>query len=122
MARQHTSHILSVQLNKRLPSPASAFKSLHTTLILPDIESSSTKISRTLLPIVRQLKWCIRRDQLARRFKSGPRAGEIAFWAWVEDGGRSIVQDTETLRLAICPDVKKKVYFYETLDANTRSF
>ncbi|KAF9454156.1 hypothetical protein P691DRAFT_770865 [Macrolepiota fuliginosa MF-IS2] len=121
LTKKHVSHVLSVQLNKRLPSPASAFRSLHAALVLPDVESSSTNISRTLLPIVHRLKWCIRRDQLARSFKSGPYAtpaGRVALWAWLEDKGRGIVQDGERLRLAICPGVRAKVYFYEALDTN----
>ncbi|KXN88816.1 hypothetical protein AN958_06685 [Leucoagaricus sp. SymC.cos] len=120
LTKQHVSHILSVQLNKRTPSPTSAYRSLHAALILPDVESSSTNFSRTLLPIVRRLKWCLRRDQLARNFKSGPYANaddRVAFWAWLEGKGRGIVKDGERLRLAICPDVKSKVCFYETLDA-----
>lgn len=122
MVKQHLSHILSVQLNKRLPSPATAFKSLHAMMVLPDVESSSIKISRSLLPVVRQLKWCLRRDQLARCFKSGPYAaanGRSAFWTWLEAGGRNVVQDGERLRLAICPIIRKKICFYEHLNATS---
>lgn len=120
MTKQHVSHVLSVQLNKRMPSPASAYKSLHTTLILPDVESSSTKFSRTLLPVVRRLKWCIQRDQLARNFKTVPYANahdRVAFCTWLEERGRGIVQDGERIRLAVCPDLKRRVRFYETLTA-----
>ncbi|KAF5352711.1 hypothetical protein D9756_005930 [Leucocoprinus leucothites] len=120
LTKRHLSHLVSVQLTKRVPSPASAYKSLHAALILPDVESSSTNVSRTLLPIVRQLKWCLRRDQLARNFKTGPYANpndRMAFWTWLESKGRSIVQDGERLRLAVCPDLKRKIRFYETLSA-----
>jgi hypothetical protein len=122
LTKQHLSHMVSVQLNKRLPSPAIAFKSLHAMMVLPDVESSSIKISRSLLPIVRQLKWSIRRDQLARCFKSGPYAtanGGSALWTWLEAGGRNVVKDGERLRLAICPIIRKKICFYEHLDATT---
>jgi len=113
--------VVSVQLSKWIPSPESAYKSLHKALIFPDIESSSTNMSRKLLPIVRQLKWCLLRDQLARRFKIGPYGNSddrTAFWTWLEGKGRSIVQDGERLRLAVCPDLKKAIRFYEAFNAS----
>lgn len=72
------------------------------------------------MPIVRRLKWCFRCDQLARNFKTGPyvNSGDrTAFWTWLEGKGRGIVQDGERLRLAICPDLKKNIRFYESIGA-----
>lgn len=117
MAKRHVSRLVSVHLSKWKPSPESAYRSLYEALIFPDIESSSTSISRKLLPIVRRLKWCLLRDQLARNFKIGPYGDRIAFWTWLEGKGRSIVQDGERLRLAICPDLKKNIRFYESIGA-----
>lgn len=45
---------------------------------------------------------------------SGPN-GTVSFGEWCELKGRNIVEDGERVRLAICPDVKKTVWFYEEL-------
>ena len=99
-------------------------ETLHQSHVLPDIESSSLSISRSLLPVMRQLKWSIQRDKLAQLVREGLSGavgrkntdgaqGSIA--AWFESRGRGIVQDGERVRLALCPSVRKMVHFYEQL-------
>ncbi|KAF9015666.1 hypothetical protein BDQ17DRAFT_1536297 [Cyathus striatus] len=85
--------------------------------ILPDVESSSPNIARALLPVVRKLKWSLQRDRVAKALKNGW-CGLIQYddgiGTWVQDK-HPVVLDGEKVRLAICPDIKKKVVFYETL-------
>lgn len=87
--------------------------------MLPDIESSSLRVSRTLLPTMHKLKWCLQRDKLSKMVKinfcgtSG--TGMIGFGSWLEGRGQGIVEDGERVRLAICPNIRKTVEFYEAL-------
>ena len=101
---------------------ASALKSylltLHSTHILPDIESSSPSVARSLLPTMRKLKWSLQRDRLAREFKNSGRA--VGLRKWLEEGEekgirRRVFVEGETVRLAVCPDVTKRVWFFERL-------
>ena len=80
------------------------------------MESSSLNISRSLLPIMRKLKWSLQRDRLAKVFKvSGVPAG-IGEWLDKRDSlGRKVVQEGEKVRLAVCPNIRARVGFYERL-------
>jgi hypothetical protein len=85
--------------------------------ILPDIESSSMKLSRSLLPVIHQLKWSFQRDALSRTVRSfhGITGRVIDFGTWFERKGHRIMEDNERVRLAICPDIRKITAFYEGL-------
>jgi hypothetical protein len=71
---------------------------------------------------MRQLKWSIQRDALANKVRGGtlglgdsilPLTGGLG--PWIEMKGQSIVRDCERVRLALCPDVRRMVKFYESL-------
>lgn len=81
--------------------------SLVETRILPDVESAN-HVDRSLLPIMRKLKFAIQRDVLARQVRAQGGIG-----AWLEARGRVI--EGERVRLAICPGVRKVVRFWESL-------
>jgi len=108
---------LAAYLHTRSASKtATTMKGLHSAGVLPDIEYSTPSISRTLLPVMRQLKWCIQRDTLAQRVRRfNPLGASGLFLGWVEGRGHGILVDGERVRLAICPGVKKFVAFYEGL-------
>lgn len=104
--------------------------SLHSTHILPDVEISSTSVARSLLPIMRKLKWCLQRDRLAREFKRCGKAAGAELGIWLSEGEgemifddyaeekrmrKRIFGDGEKVRFALCPDVKKMVGFFEKL-------
>jgi len=121
LQRRYTSTIISSNLSRR-SSGSGALKSLHQSQILPDIEGSSLFISRSLLPVMRQLKWSIQRDRLskmvrdqAHRTVGGKDATGSTLAAWFEANGSGIVNDGERVRLALCPGVKKIIGFYEKL-------
>ncbi|KAJ3721755.1 hypothetical protein C8R42DRAFT_702824 [Lentinula raphanica] len=133
LARNQTCRIISMQLRQRRSDSSSLLKTLHQIHILPDEESSSLLVSRSLLPVMRKLKWSIQRDNLSKRIRDGTLCsipgqssnkslGSLeAFCIWLESRGRGIVHENERVRLAICPDVRKKVGFYEGLeDRNER--
>ncbi|CAA7264863.1 unnamed protein product [Cyclocybe aegerita] len=121
LSRRHASHILSVQLRRRtIPgsSASAALQTLYTSHVLPDVESSSPFIARSLLPVVRKLKWSLQRDSLARVFKDSARQVGVAGWLSStkgEEEARRVFADNEKLRLAVCPGVSKRVGFYEKL-------
>lgn len=94
--------------------------SLHSTHILPDIEGSSPSIARSLLPTMRRLKWSLQRDHLAREFKKSGKA--VGLGKWLDEGEgeetslrKRVFVDGEKFRLAVCPDMKKRVGFFEKL-------
>lgn len=122
--QQHKKVVLSGHLQRRLHVP-STLKSLHDTLVLPDVESSTLSISRTLLPIVHKLKWSIKKDKLAKIIR-GSMCGAMAdsrslqscsgcLGPWIERQGQRIFGDTERVRFALCPDVRKMIRFYESM-------
>lgn len=113
-------------------SPKLYLLSLHSTRILPDIEVSSTSVARSLLPTVRKLKWCLQKDTLAREFKRCGKAAGDGLGIWLSEEGEVTLEDAERdverkrmrkrmfvdgekVRLALCPDVKKRVGFFEKL-------
>jgi hypothetical protein len=126
LQRRHTSVVLSSHLRQRSSAP-STLQTLHQSHVLPDIESSSLSISRTLLPVVRKLKWSLQKDRLAKMVRdrtclaaatSGSGEGwneRKGFGGWIESKGRGIVHDGERVRLAICPSVRKIVGIFEDL-------
>lgn len=126
LQRRYTSTVVSSNLSRRSPG-SGALKSLHQSQILPDIESSSLFISRSLLPVMHQLKWSIQRDRLSKMVRDraqGTVGGKYAaeesqgggtLAAWFEANGRGIVHDGERVRLALCPGVRKIIEFYEKL-------
>lgn len=71
-----------------------------------------------------KLKWSIQRDQLAKMARDGKcgtagmkgiNGAEVGFGAWLESKGSAVIQDGERVRLALCPDIRKIVGFYEQL-------
>lgn len=123
LQRERTAHIIASHLRRRAPAPV-GLKLLYHSHILPDVESSLLSVSRSLLPVVRKLKWSIQRDKLANEVRglSGtqgfgnsalPLTGGLG--AWIELKGQGVVQDCERVRLALCPDVRRMVKFYEGL-------
>lgn len=119
--RRHASHVLAVQLRRRTTNgtASNSLQRLCSTHVFPDVESSSLNVARSLLPIMRKLKWCLQRDRLAKVFKvSGV---SIGIGAWLDKGdsqGRKVVQEGEKVRLALCPNIRTKVGFYERLGKN----
>jgi hypothetical protein len=67
---------------------------------------------------MRKLKWSLQRDKIAREFKNSGRA--VGLRNWLEEGEgkgirRRVFVEGETVRLAVCPDVTKRVWFFERL-------
>jgi len=122
LQRRQASTIISSYLYRRSSVPGT-LRTLHQSHILPDVESSSLTISRSLLPVMRKLKWSIQKDQLARVFRRRTCFSSVAgcedevtgFSAWLETKGRGIVKDGERVRLAICPGIRQIVGCYENL-------
>ncbi|PPR03794.1 hypothetical protein CVT24_007474 [Panaeolus cyanescens] len=125
LSRRHTSRLLTVQLRRRTVagSPSNSLQTLHSSHVLPDIESSSPNIARSLLPVMRKLKWSLQRDKLAKAFKTS--VVKLGMGAWLEDHensekGRRVLVEGEKLRFAVCPDIRKRVGFYERLARGSR--
>lgn len=68
LQRGHASNVISSKL-RRWSLHSNPLKALYKTHILPDVESSSPLISRSLIPVVRRLKWNIRCDSLSRNLR-----------------------------------------------------
>lgn len=120
LSRRHASHVLSIQLRRRRTaeseSPTSSLKSLYTCHVLPDVESSSLNVARSLLPVVRKLKWSIQKDKLARVFKNSGMHVGVGAWLEGSDGAaRKVLPEDEKVRLAVCPDIRKALGFFERL-------
>ncbi|KIK70666.1 hypothetical protein GYMLUDRAFT_149099 [Collybiopsis luxurians FD-317 M1] len=129
LARNHASRIISMQLRQRMRDTNDFLKTLHQAHVLPDEESSSVRISRSLLPVMRKLKWSIQRDNLSKKIRDGTvysmpgnrTLGSFeVFCRWLESRAKGIVHDDERVRLAICPDIRHKVGFYERLEDRAR--
>jgi len=118
LQRRHTKYIIAAHLRGR-GFGLNPLQKLHQSHVYPDVESSSPYISRTLLPVVRQLKWSIRRDKMAKiiRESAVPLAhgGPSSLGKWIERQGPGIVPESERVRLALCPDVRKVIAHYESL-------
>ena len=118
LSRRHASNVLAVQLRRRTTNgtASNSLQILCSTHIFPDVESSSLNVARSLLPTMRKLKWCLQRDRLAKVFKvSGVSVGIGAWLDRRDSEGRKVVQEDEKLRLAVCPNIRTKVRFYERL-------
>jgi len=121
LSRRHASHVLAVQLRRRTTNgtASNSLQILCSTHVFPDVESSSLNVSRSLLPTMRKLKWCLQRDRLAKVFKvSGVPVGIGAWLDRRDSQGRKVVQEGEKVRLAVCPNIRTKVGFYERLGKN----
>lgn len=118
LSRRHASHVLAVQLRRRTTNgtASNSLQILCSTHVFPDEESSSLNVARSLLPTMRKLKWCLQRDRLAKVFKvSGVPVGIGAWLDRRDSEGRKVVKEGEKVRLAVCPNIKTKVRFYERL-------
>lgn len=83
------------------------------------VESESTLISRRLLPTIARLNWEMTRDRISRSIRSNySRKGmvndEKSLKRWMEINGM-FIQETERVRLAICPGVRKFVRMFDKL-------
>ncbi|KIM47444.1 hypothetical protein M413DRAFT_200063 [Hebeloma cylindrosporum] len=137
LSRRLASNVLSSQLRRRtagvnagasgtpISSSSSAIsaslRTLYTAHVYPDVESSSLNVARSLLPTMRKLKWSLQRDRLAKVFKeSGMRLGINAWLELGQGSGRRVVKETEKVRLAVCPDIRKTRGFFEGLGSAGR--
>lgn len=66
-----------------------------------------------LLPTIRNLKWSQRRDAFARMVRSN-RVGSSIDRGWFEGPGHGIWEESERVRLAICPGVRPILRFWES--------
>lgn len=109
--------VVSRQLVRRLAAPPNqVLKQLHYSHVLPDMESSSPNMSRSLLPIVHKLKWSLQRANLARLLNARSAiVSTRSIGEWLEGKGKGLLSEHERVRLAICPDISKVVRFYESL-------
>ncbi|KAF5368443.1 hypothetical protein D9758_002218 [Tetrapyrgos nigripes] len=125
LTRTHAANVVNIHLRRRKNATEQGLlANLHQSHVLPDVESSSLRVSRTLLPVMRKLKWSFQRDRMARVFRDGTvcssGVGSLealsAFTQWLESRGKGVVQeDSERVRLALCPDIRKRVRYYEHL-------
>jgi hypothetical protein len=147
--RLRAKNLVSAVLRGRLqPSGPSALVASYSTTIRTDIHGvteglKKTKpgvVSRTLLPTIRSLGWCFKRDQVSRVvrgasgigalfIKRGSADGETdsphrSVATWIEKQGPKLVPDSspglevERTRLALCPGVGKIIRFYEGLSVD----
>ncbi|KAH6917015.1 hypothetical protein BKA70DRAFT_1251141 [Coprinopsis sp. MPI-PUGE-AT-0042] len=119
--RNHVGHVLSLQLRRRLVEPhTTSMNHLLTSHVFPDTVASSLRIDRSLIPIVRRLKWAIQKDRFGQLIKKSlmGKKGETALKGWLEGPGRSVVgYENEKVRLAICPDIRRRIGFFERLES-----
>lgn len=116
LQRMQVKCILSTHLLKLQTAVIGRVISLRSQQVLPDVEYASPSISRSLLPVVRKLKWCIRRDELskmvrARSFDGG--SCKRKSLDWFEGSGHGLWKEHERVRLAICPGVRQFIRFFE---------
>jgi len=86
------------------------------THILPDIEGSSLRVDRALLPVVRKLKFALQRDALSRQVRAdgGPHVEP-----WLVRNAARMSLESERVRLAVCPSSRRIVRFWEALTRAT---
>lgn len=97
-------------------------------------------VSRTLLPTIRSLRWCFKRDQVSRVVRGASGIGALfakrgtsgdevdtsrrSVATWIEKQGPRLIPDSnsgpevERTRLALCPGVRKIIRFYEGLSVD----
>lgn len=102
----HVRHVLAAHLQRKSPQALRR--------VIPDAEGCSPR----LLPVVRSLKWSIRKDALARMVRdrdgnSISHGSRVA--SWLEGRGHGLWKENERIRLAICPGVGKFVRFFESI-------
>ncbi|KAI0279974.1 hypothetical protein BC826DRAFT_1077533 [Russula brevipes] len=69
LQRGHASNVVSSKLRRWSLHP-NPLKTLYKTRVLPDVESYSPLIARSLLPVMRRLKWSVQCDSLSRVLRS----------------------------------------------------
>src|SRR5258708_861947 len=90
-------------------------QAMYSTRVVPDAVYSLS-VSRTLIPIIRKLRWSLQRDKFSRMLRDTSGIGQgggVA--AWIQAQGPSMIQEGERMRLAICPNVKKIIRYWEGL-------
>ncbi|QRV80234.1 hypothetical protein RhiJN_22742 [Ceratobasidium sp. AG-Ba] len=97
------------KLSNLLRTPRSLARATLYPRVIPDIEASSTRVARALLPAVHSLNSHIRRHALARAITTTRR--DVS---WFEGKGRELGVAGESARLAVCPSVKKNIKAWET--------
>ncbi|KAF8899046.1 hypothetical protein BD779DRAFT_1486764 [Infundibulicybe gibba] len=107
LQRRHVCNVVQSYLRRQKSRPGQV-EALHRARVLPDVEYSSRGVSRSLLPVMRQLKWSRQRDQLAKVIRDAP-----GFTVWLETRGHAVLEESERVRLATCPDIRKMIAFYE---------
>ncbi|KZT30880.1 hypothetical protein NEOLEDRAFT_1083387 [Neolentinus lepideus HHB14362 ss-1] len=117
LQRRHTCDVLSIHFRQRSSAQKKVLNALRDARVLPDAESLSFTISRSLIPVMHKLKWSIQRDRLAQmvRDKGLVPRGLDGPAAWLDAKGRTVMIESERVRLALCPGVRKIVKFYEGL-------
>src|ERR1700733_7977951 len=102
LQRRQTRTILSSHLDRlsSVTGPCTSLQTLHQSHILPDVESSSLAISRSLLPVMRKLKWSLQKDRLAKILRdhtwigtgaaaaAGRVSGLAGFGEWLDTKGK----------------------------------
>ncbi|KAL0951589.1 hypothetical protein HGRIS_008270 [Hohenbuehelia grisea] len=124
LRKQHAGSVVSTYLRQRTAN-ADNLKALYLSHVMPDVESSSHTVSRSLLPVMRKLKWSLKRDKLAKSMREGPcmvavvggAADGSGFTRWLESHGRNVMLEDSNgrVRLAVCPNVRKIIGAFETM-------
>ncbi|KAG8782497.1 hypothetical protein FRC12_020758 [Ceratobasidium sp. 428] len=99
---------IRAKLSSLLRTPRTLARATLYPRIIPDIEASSHRVARALLPAVHSLNSHIRRHALVRAIGSTTRD-----LSWFEGKGRELGVAGESARLAVCPSVKKSVRAWE---------
>lgn len=108
LATTRIRNLLSTHLTLRKVNP---LRALHHSRILPDVESSSAFISKSLLPVLHRLKWSIQRDRLANILRQSPRSLNPAIWLLTN--ARLLTTENERVRLVVCPGAKRLIRLFE---------
>ena len=149
MHRLHAQNLISAVLRGRLQSPSSnPLVASYPITVWSNIYGATDDlkkvkpgvVSRTLLPTIRSLRWCFKRDQVSRVVRGAGGIGALfvrrrtpddeadtphrSVATWIEKQGPRLIPDSnsgpevERTRLALCPDVRKIIRFYEGLSVD----
>ncbi|KAG9121320.1 hypothetical protein FRC07_002754 [Ceratobasidium sp. 392] len=99
---------IRAKLSTLLRTPRTLARATLYPRIIPDIEASSHRIARALLPALHSLNSHIRRHALVSAISSTTRD-----LSWFEGKGRELGVAGESARLAVCPSVKKSIRVWE---------